>query len=228
MAECFAPIKTTICTAFLPALLGGTTPNTIPPDLRVLLSLPIKPAGVGVPNPTNSADDNHTTSSMCTAVLTNPLLDGIPLTITDYQKAIRDGRSVDQASKRANATANLLSLTAPMTPFAACQTTHNTKTGAWISIQPTLINGLSLSKDKWRNAIRRRYGLELLELPKCYNNCGAESTIEHALACKKDGLVAGQHNEVKAEPGGISIQTLRSNQVCDKLKIITYRDTLDT
>ena len=50
-ADYFSPIETAICTAFLPALLDGTTPTTIPPDLRALLSLPVKSTGVGILNP---------------------------------------------------------------------------------------------------------------------------------------------------------------------------------
>ena len=107
VAEHFAPIETAICTAFFPDLLGGTTPTTIPPDLRSLLFLPVKSAGVSVPNPSDSTNDYRTTSSMCTAVLTNSLLDGNPLTITDHQKEMRDGRSAAQASKCTNVAAKL-------------------------------------------------------------------------------------------------------------------------
>ena len=198
-----------------------------PPDLRTLLSLSVKLAGVGVPNPTKSANNDQTTSSVCTIVLTNSLLDGTPLTITDHQKAMQDGRSAAQAFKRANTTANLSTLTDPMSPFDTHQTIYNNKTGAWISIQPTLVNGLSLLKDERRDTMRRRYGLELLDLPRCFDGCGAKFTIKHALACKKGGFVVGRHNEVKADTGELAIQVLGSNQVRDKPKIITCRDTPD-
>ena len=164
---------------------------------------------------------------MCTAVLTESLLDGTPLTIIDHQKAIQDRRSIAQASKRANTAAKLSTITVPMSPFNTCQTTRNTENGAWISIQPTLVNGLSLSKEKWRDAMRRRYGLELLDLPKYCDGCGAKFTIKHALACKKGGLVVGRYNEVKAETGDTAIQALGSNRVHNKPKIITCCNTPD-
>ena len=85
-----------------------------------------------------------------------------------------------------------------------------------------------MSKDKWRDSIIRRYGLALINLPKYCNNYSAKITIKHALACKKCGSVVGQHNEVKVEKGGIFIQDLGSNRVCDEPKIITYRETPDS
>jgi len=197
----FAPIENAICTAYLPALLGGTTLTTTPPDLCALLSLPIKSSGDSVLNPTDSDDDNHTTSSVCTAVLTDSCLNVTRLTITNHQKAMRDGRSATQASKRANTVVNLLSLTAPMTSFAAHQTTRNTETRCWISIQPTLVNGMSLSKNEWRDAMGQIYGLELLDLPKCWDGYSTKFTMEHTLSCKKGGLVVDRHKEVKARTG---------------------------
>ena len=90
VAKHFALIETAIRTIFLPALLGGTATTTITPDLHALLSLPIKLAGIGVPNPTKSAGENHTTSSVCTSVLTDSLLNGTFLVITDHQAAMRE------------------------------------------------------------------------------------------------------------------------------------------
>ena len=120
MSDCadhLAPIETTTRTAFLPALLGGTIPTTIPPDLCALLSLPIKLEGVRVPNITESADENHTTSSVCTSVLTSSLLDGTSLVIVDYQVAMHEGQGAVQSSKYANAATELSSLLVPMNTF---------------------------------------------------------------------------------------------------------------
>ena len=74
----------------------------------------------------------------------------------------------------------------------------------------------------------QRYGLELLDFPKCYNGCGTTFTIKHALAFKKEGLVFDGHNEVKAETGGGVIQDLGSNWIHNKPKIITCHDALDS
>ena len=87
------------------------------PNLRALLSFLIKSSGVGVPKPIESTGNNRTTSAVRTAVLTDTLLNGTPLTIVDHQKAIRDGQSAVQASKKVNAAADLLSLITLMPPL---------------------------------------------------------------------------------------------------------------
>ena len=98
-----------------------------------------------------------------------------------------------------------------MNTFEDRQTTRNTETGAWISVQPTLVNGLFLSKDEWRDAMRRSYGLGLVDKPQYCEGCGTKFTINHVIACKKDGLVVGRYNEVKADTDRIAIQALGSN-----------------
>ena len=75
--------------------------------------------------------------------------------------------------------------------------------------------------------MKRRYSLGLVDLPRCCNGYGAKFLIEHALACKKGGLIVDQHNEVKAETGRIAIQALGSNRVRNEPNIITCCDTWD-
>ena len=72
ICSAFQPIEDAILTKFLPALFD--TPLAIPPDLRTITSLPVKKAGVGLPNPTSTAPHNHTSSKECTSILTNALL----------------------------------------------------------------------------------------------------------------------------------------------------------
>ena len=64
-------------------------------------------------------------------------------------------------------------------------------TESWLTITPTIINGLSLSKGEFRDGMSLRYGFEFNELPKRCDGCGAKFTIGHALSCKKGGLVVG-------------------------------------
>ena len=185
MANHFMAIETAIRTCFLSALLGSATPISIPSELRTLLSLSVKSTGVGIPNLTDTADNNHTTSSVCTFVVTDSLLNGASLVIIDHKAAMCEGQTASQSSKQANSATALRSLLIPMNVQDAQKTTRNSHTGAWISVQPTLVNRLSLSKDEWRDGMQRRYKLGLVDLPHCCNGCGAKLSIEHALACKK-------------------------------------------
>ena len=103
----------------------------------------------------------------------------------DPQEAMREGQTAAQSAKRANSATVLASLIVPMDALNAQRNTRNTNTGAWISVQPTTVNGLSLAKDEWRDGMQRRYGLGIADLPRCCDGCGSKIRIKHAQACKK-------------------------------------------
>ena len=79
----------------------------------------------------------------------------------------------------------------------APQLRRATKTGAWITVQPSTVNGTELGAREWRNALFLRYGLEPLDLPTYCDGCQAKFSISHALDCKKGGLVTARHNELR-------------------------------
>ena len=221
----FLPVEHALQTKFLPALLGGITPTDIPPDLRTILSLPVKLAGIGVPLPTTTADDRHLSSSRCTAVLVDSLIDDSPLCMGDHLAAMSEGRVKSRTSGTATAALSLEGVMQGMDPHTKRRTLRNKESGAWISIQPTYINGLTLSKDEWRDGMRMRYGLELQHLQKKCDGCGCKFTIEHALKCKKGGLVVGRHNEVRDVAGSLAMQALSPNRVRDEPLIIIGHDS---
>mmetsp|Transcript_22054 Transcript_22054/g.26206 ORF Transcript_22054/g.26206 Transcript_22054/m.26206 type:complete len:216 (+) Transcript_22054:116-763(+) len=92
--DAFTPIETVIHSKFLPALFD--TPLAILPDLRTLLSLPVKKSGIRLPNPITAAPHNHTSSKEYTSVLTNALLASEGWSINDHQHAMHEGRVDDR------------------------------------------------------------------------------------------------------------------------------------
>ena len=72
-----------------------------------------------------------------------------------------------------------------------------TKTGAWLTVQPSKVNGTELGEQEWRNALFLRYGLNPLDLPTHCDGCQAKFSISHALDCKKGGLVTVRHNKLR-------------------------------
>ena len=73
------------------------------------------------------------------------------------------------------------------------------KTGAWLTAMPTARNGNLLSAAEWRDGIAFRYGKDPPDLqPRC-DGCGEEFDADHALKCRKGGLIIRRHNDVCRE-----------------------------
>ena len=65
----------------------------------------------------------------------------------------------------------------------------------WLSIMPLEDNQFDLSPDAFRDAISLRYGHEPVKLQGFCDGCGFAFSKNHALDCKKGGLVSARHNE---------------------------------
>ena len=63
----------------------------------------------------------------------------------------------------------------------ASQLQRATKTGAWITVQPSTVNGTDLGAQEWRDDLFLLYGLDPPDLPKYCDRCNAKFTISHAL-----------------------------------------------
>ena len=70
------------------------------------------------------------------------------------------------------------------------------KTGAWLTVLPSTVNGGELGPQEWRDALFLRYGLDPPDLPTHCDGCEERFTISHALDFKKGCLVTERHNEL--------------------------------
>jgi hypothetical protein len=96
--------------------------------------------------------------------------------------------------------------------------------GAWLTAMPDALNGTALSADEFRDNLRIRLGLEPTSLPHCCEGCGQRFSVEHAMSCKKGGLVMLRHNDVAAEWHHLCAQALTPAAVTDEPLIHTSRD----
>ena len=71
------------------------------------------------------------------------------------------------------------------------------KTGAWLTVLPSTVNGTELGAQEWRDALFLRYGLDPPDLPTDCDGCEARFTISHTLDCKKGGLVTARQNDLR-------------------------------
>ena len=77
--------------------------------------------------------------------------------------------------------------------------------GVWLSVTPVESNNFDLSVQEFHNALTIRYHKPLLNLPPKYDGCGATSTLDHFLICRKGGLVVQRHNKIRDAIGDLAV-----------------------
>jgi hypothetical protein len=101
------------------------------------------------------------------------------------------------------------------------RTTHRTiqqgrKSGAWLSVLPSTINGTELSAQEFRDTLSMQYGEAPSNLPLRCDGCDAHFTLQHALGCRTGALVIFCHNEIKDKVVHIAIKAYSPTAVHNK------------
>ena len=78
------------------------------------------------------------------------------------------------------------------------------KTSSWLTALPIAHHHFDLSATEFRDVLALRYNRPLLKMPTNCDGCGAATSLEHALDCKKGGLVTQRHNEVRDVIGDLA------------------------
>ena len=93
------------------------------------------------------------------------------------------------------------------------------ETGAWLSVMPSRRYNTLLSQEEFQDNARLRFGLRPLRLCDRCDGCGAAFSVEHALNCKKGGLVCIRHNDVRDEAAALCAHALSPSCVKCEPKI---------
>jgi hypothetical protein len=209
------PIEDAIKSSFLPALFGEDEPNLT--DLRAQLALSVKKAGLGVPIPRETACSNHEASKGITKVLTKSLVEGSDLNTVAYSERASSVRRECRKARLKDEDRKLgLIIDSSSSKQVARRMERAKETGAWLTATPDRLNGTELSAEEFRDSLRLRFGLSPLSLPQRCEGCKQRFTVEHAMSCKKGGLIMLRHNELSAEWSSLCAQGLSPSAVSDE------------
>ena len=222
IAPAFAPLETAIATVFLPALLDASVEEVA--TLRPLLALPLRMGGLGIPNPTTTGEFCYAASTASTNLLHCSLVEGASLCAAAHRRDASTGRHAAKAHQRHATEGRLAAILDGSRPMAKRRIIRSAATGAWLSTRPSLLNGSDLSAEEFRDGVRLRLGLPPTSLPPRCDGCGERFTTEHAMSCRKGGLIIHRHNDLVATWGQLCGQAHTPSTVSDEPLIQTSQD----
>jgi hypothetical protein len=91
-----------------------------------------------------------------------------------------------------------------------------TETGAWLTVIPDQLNGTDLSADEFRDSLLLHFRLTPHSLPHRCEGCQQRFSVEHAMTCKKGGLILLCHNDLSSEWQELCAQAPSPSAVSDE------------
>ena len=79
--------------------------------------------------------------------------------------------------------------------------------GFQLAVIPSFVCGAALSLTEFRDEIRNRYGLVVLNAEIYFDGCGAKFTPSYALSYKVGGLIHTRHDESRDAIGALASQS---------------------
>ncbi|KAL1448457.1 hypothetical protein WDU94_000540, partial [Cyamophila willieti] len=205
----FIPLNETIRTRFLPTLLGGPVTE----EEADMFTLPVNMGGLGIPNPSTSANLNFETSKKCSTILSDAIVNNIQLNMTEHMKIMKETKKIAVEKKKEKDEIVLNNTIHKFIPAKrraverSITKISQTKTSNWLSVLPIRKDHFDLSANEFRDALAIRYNREPPAMPNSCDGCGDKQfSLQHALDCKTGGLITRRHNEIRDLMG----------ELCDK------------
>ena len=141
----FGPVEEEIAKAFLPVLFEGVGDGAPGSEIT---RLPVKQAGMALPDPTLTASENWQASCVTTGHLVSALRGQVPFRTAYHASCLQDGRAAVRRQNIAKVVASLETTIARAPAVVTRQLRRATKTGAWLTVQPSTVNGTELGEQE--------------------------------------------------------------------------------
>ena len=179
------PVERAIADVLIPSL----TEHNCSVAERKLLALPAHMGGLGMTNPTESAESEYSAAIKMSAPLVDKIMAQSHETPDDADvrrlvHAVRKDKDDDLEGKLDEPKVSL-----PVTTQRAVDLACEKGTSSWLTAIPLKDMNFDLSKREFRD-------WPIPDSPSV-GVCGCSFTVDHAMICQRGGLVIQQHNEIR-------------------------------
>ena len=187
------PVEDVIRHKLIPALCESRSCSD---DERLLLSLPVKLGGLGIPDLTRIAALEYDASMSETEHVAKKIINQNDLQVNS-NICVHVYSNI--AKKKSEYYQSILASLREKMTSAQCRSNDiacSDGASIWLSSLPLKSENFSLKKPEFYDGIHLRYAWDLKNLPsECV--CKAKFNVDYALSCKIGGFVTLRHNEMR-------------------------------
>ena len=189
--------------------------------MRRLATLATGQGGLGIPDLKSEAPQQFAASRLITTAHVDSITSQSSIMVPG-ERSTEELKRHQQSLKRASAKEKMDSIDSSLSPGLLRLVNQSRDKGAssWLNAMPLADKGLALNKQEFRDSLRLRYDLPLVDLPS-HCICGDKFTVSHALSCKKGGFVAQRHDGVR------NLLTTFIDKICNNVEIEPRLQPLD-
>ena len=194
VAKLFLPLEEVIREEFIPAVCGRNVSDLE----RRMIALPYRYGGLGIKDPSKTADREYQTSKKVTSCLTklirnqeNDVLKLDEDKVKEDKQEMRHGKEEALKNEFEDVCKEL-----PEKQKRLLIAAQEKGASSWLSSLPLKHLGYTLNKLEFRDSIRLRYDWAIPETPQ-FCACGKRNSLDHILICKKGGYVSMRHNALR-------------------------------